>query len=93
MDVRDDERLAQHLDHRDRGADARLEPELHARRRGGGEELRPAPRDELLVRGDDVLAAAEQELEHVGAGRVEAAHHLGDDGDRRVVRDLARCRW
>ena len=59
MHVRDDERLAQHLDHRDRRADARLEAQLHARVRRGGEELRPAPRDELLVRRDDVLAAAQ----------------------------------
>ncbi len=39
VDVRDDERLAQHLDHRDRRADARLEPQLHAGARGGREEL------------------------------------------------------
>jgi hypothetical protein len=58
VDVRDDERLAQHLDHRDRGADRRLEAELHARLGGGGEELGPARGDELLVRGDDRLARA-----------------------------------
>ncbi len=84
MDVGDDERLAQHLDHRDRRAHARLEPELDAGARRGREELRPAPRHELLVGGDDVLAAPQQ-LEHVLAGRVDAAHHLGDDRDRRVV--------
>ena len=91
MDVRDDERLAQHLDHRDRRADARLEAQLHARRRGGREQLGAAPRDELLVRRDDVLAAPQQ-LEHVLAGRLDAAHHLGDDRDRRVVEDRPRCR-
>ena len=64
MDVRDDERLAEHLDHRDRRAHARLEAELDARRRGGGEELGAALGDELLVRGDDGLAGGE-ELEHV----------------------------
>ena len=89
MDVRDDERLAQHLDHRDRRADARLEAQLHARVRGGGEELGAPPGDELLVRGHDVLAAAQQ-LEHIVAGRLDAAHHLGDDRDRRVVEDLAK---
>ena len=41
VDVRDDERLAQHLDHRDRGADAGLEAQLHAGRRSGREELGP----------------------------------------------------
>ena len=65
VDVRDDERLAQHLDHRDRGADARLEAKLDAGVRGGGEELGAALRDELLVRGDDRLPGREQ-LEHVG---------------------------
>ena len=53
----------------------------------GGEELGAAPGDELLVGRDDALAAAQQ-LEHVGAGRLDAAHHLGDDGDRGVVDDL-----
>ena len=91
VDVRDDERLAQHLDHRDRRADARLEAQLHAGARGGREELGPAPRDELLVRGDDVLAAPQQ-LEHVLAGRLDAAHDLGDDRDPRVVEHVARCR-
>jgi hypothetical protein len=86
MDVRDDERLAQHLDDRDRGADGRLEAELHAGRGGGREELRPLAGDELLVGGDDRLARAQQ-LAHVGAGRVEAAHHLGDDGHGGVVAD------
>ncbi len=55
--VRDDERLAEHLDHWDRGAHARLEPELDAGRRRGGEELGAVLRDELLVGGHDRLAA------------------------------------
>ena len=68
-------------------ADGRLEAELHARLGCGGEELGPARGDELLVRGDDRLAGAEQ-LEHVVAGRLEPAHHLGDDRDLGVVADL-----
>ena len=87
MDVRDDERLAQHLDHRDRRADGRLEAELDAALGRRREQLGAAGGDELLVRGDDRLARA-QELEDVVAGRLEAAHHLGDDGDLRVVADL-----
>ena len=87
MDVRDDERLPQHLDHRDRRAHARLEAKLHAARRRGGEELRRAASDELLVGGHDVLAALEQG-EDIRPCRLEPAHRLGDDGDRRVVRDL-----
>ena len=88
MDVRDDERLAQHLDHRDRRAHARLEPQLNARARGRVEQLGAALGDELLVGGHDVLAAAQQ-LEHVLAGRLDAAHHLGDDRDVGVVDDVA----
>ena len=91
MDVRDDERLAQDLDHRDRSADAGLEAQLHAGRRSGREELRPSLCDQLLVGGDDVLAAVQQ-LDHGRRRRIDAAHHLGDDGDRRVVRDLAEVR-
>ena len=87
MDVRDDERLAQHLDHRDRRADRGLEAELDARLRGRREELGAAAGDELLVRGDDRLPGAQQ-LEHVVARRLEPAHHLGDDRDLRVVADL-----
>ena len=51
--VRDDERLAQHLDHGDRGTDGRLEAELHAARRGCLEQLGAAAGDELLVGGHD----------------------------------------
>ena len=87
VDVRDDERLAQHLDHRDRRADRGLEAELDTAVRRRGEQLGAAARDELLVRGHDRLAGP-QELEHVVAGRVEPAHHLGDDGDLGVVADL-----
>ena len=64
-----------------------LEPELDAGVRGGAEELVPALGDELLVRGDDRLPRA-QEAEHPVAGLVDAAHDLGDDGDRRVADDL-----
>jgi hypothetical protein len=53
------------------------------------EELRAALRDQLLVGRDDVLATAEQ-LDDVRTRAVDAAHHLGDDGDRRVVGDLRK---
>jgi hypothetical protein len=59
VDVRRDERLAQHLDHGNRGAHGCLEAELGARCRGGREQLRAAAGDELLVRGDDRAARAE----------------------------------
>ena len=84
MDRRDDERLTQDFDHRDRCADARLEAKLHAGVRGGGEELGAATGDELLVRGDDGLPGGEK-VEHVAARRVEAAHDLRDDRDGRIV--------
>ena len=86
MDVRDDERLTQHLDHRDRRANRRFETELHAAFRRGGEEIGAAPRQQLLVRGDHGLAGAEQ-VEDVAAGRLDAAHHLGDERDRVVLQD------
>ena len=86
MDVRDDERLTQDLDHRDRRANRRLETELHAALRRSGEEIGAAPRQQLLVRGDDGLAGAEQ-VEDVAAGRLDAAHHLGDERDRVVLQD------
>ena len=91
VDVRHDERLAEHLDHRDRGADRRLEAELGTRRGRRCEELRAAARDELLVRRDD-RAARPEEREHVCARRVDSAHHLGDDPDRGIVDHLARRR-
>ena len=49
-----------------------------------GEEIRALARHELLVRRDDRLARA-QKLSNVAAGRVDPAHHLGDDVDARVV--------
>ena len=84
--VRDDERLAQHFDHRDRGADARLEAELDAGRLRRLEQLGAPLRDELLVRRDDRLAGA-QSVEDVAAGRLDPAHDLGDDGDQGIVDD------
>ena len=86
VDVRDDERLPQHLDHRDRGADARLEAELDA---AGGrrlEELGSPLGDELLVGGDDRLAGPQQ-VEDVLPGRLDAAHDLGHERDRLVLDD------
>ena len=91
VDVGDDERLAQDLDHRNRSADAGFEPQLNAGRRRGRKQLRSAARDELLVRGDDALAALKQ-LQHVAACRLDPAHHLGDDDDARIVEDLREAR-
>ena len=81
-----DERLAQHLDDGNRRADGRLEAQLHAGVGRDREEVGALARDELLVRGHDRLAGAEQ-LADVAARRLEPAHHLGDDVDRRVVAD------
>jgi hypothetical protein len=86
VDVRDDERLTEHLDHRDRRANRRFETELHAAFRRSGEEIGASPRQQLLVRGDHGLAGAE-EVEDVAAGRFDAAHHLGDERDRVVLQD------
>ena len=80
------ERLAQHLDDGDRRAHGCLEAQLHAGLRRGREEVGALARDELLVRGHDRLAGAEQ-LADVAARRLEPAHHLRDDVDRRVVAD------
>ena len=60
VDVRHDERLAQHLDHRDRRTHAGLEAQLHAGLRGGREELSAVPCDELLVRRHDRTARLEE---------------------------------
>ena len=56
VDVRDDERLAQHLDHGDRGAHRRLEAQLHPARGRRLEQLGAATGDELLVRRHDRAA-------------------------------------
>ena len=88
MHVRDDQRLAQHLDHRDRGAHRGLEAKLHP---SGGrrlEQLRAATGDELLVRRHDG-SSGPQELEHEVAGRLDATHHLGNHLDGRVAEDHA----
>ena len=92
VDVRDDERLAQHLDHRDRGADGRLEAELDAAAGGGLEQLGAAAGDELLVRRHDRACRARSSSSTCVAGRLDAAHHLGDERDRRVVADRRRSR-
>ena len=86
MDVRRDQRLAQHLDDGDRRADRCLEAQLHAGGRRGGEELGAFARDELLVRGHDRLPGPEK-LADVAARRLQSAHHLRHDVDRGVVAD------
>ena len=91
MDVGDDERLAQDLDHGNRGADTRFEAQLDAGLGRRREELRTAARDELLVRGDDALAALQQ-LQDIAAGRLDTAHDLRHDGDARIVEDLREAR-
>ena len=45
---------------------------------GLGEQLLAVAGQQLLVGRDDRLARAQQ-LEHVAAGRLDAAHHLGHD--------------
>ena len=87
VDVRHDERLAERLDHGDRRADRGLEPELGARARRRCEELGAPARDELLVRRHDRAARLEQR-EDVRPRRLEPAHHLGDEADRRVAEDV-----
>ena len=88
MHVRDDEGLAEYLDHGDRGAYRGLEPELHAARGRRLEELRAATCDELLVRCHDGTSGAQQ-LEHVTTGRIDSPHDLRNDLHRRVAEDRA----
>ena len=86
VDAGHDHRLAEHLDHRDGGAHAGLEAQLDTAALGLGEQLLAVPGEQLLVGGDDRLSRP-QELEHVAARRLDPAHHLGHDRDRRVVTD------
>ena len=51
------------------------------------EELRTAPGNQLLVGRDDRLPGAKQRQDILPGG-LEAAHHLGDDGDRVVLEDV-----
>ena len=67
-------------------AHARLEAELNPCCRCRLEQLRAASR-ELLVGRDDGLASCEQ-LEDLGAGRLDSAHHLRDHADRGIVAKL-----
>ena len=91
MDVRDDERLAQDLDHRNRRAHRCLEAELDSALGGGREEVRAPAGDQLLVRRDDRLPGAKQ-VEDVAAGRLDPAHHLGDERDAIVLQDRPEIR-
>jgi hypothetical protein len=84
VDVLRDKRLAQDLHDRHGPADGRLEAQLDARFGRDGEEIRTFAGYELLVGGDDRLAGV-QEVADVAAGRLDPAHHLGDDVDARVV--------
>ena len=58
--IRDDERLAKHLDHGDRRADGRLEAKLDAGGRRRAEEIRATLGQQLLVGGDDGLSRGEE---------------------------------
>ena len=86
VDVARDHRLAQHLDDGDRGAHGGLEAQLHAVVLGRREQLLAVAGQQLLVGRDDRLAGLEQ-LQQVGAGRLDAAHDLGDDAHVGVVAD------
>ena len=93
VDVRDDERLAQHLDHRDRRADAR------PRSGAGRPPAAAASNSSAPRRATSCLFAVttgrpeREQLEHVLAGRLDAAHHLGHDrtdGSSRISREVRR---
>ena len=79
-----DHRLAQHLHDRDRGADAGLEPQLHAVSLGRAEQLVAVLGQQLLVRRHHRLTGSEQR-QHVLTRGLDAAHHLGHDADGGIV--------
>ena len=83
-DLGGQQRLAQHLDHRDRGARRRLEAQLGAGGLGGGEQLRPVAGEQLLVGRHDRGAAGEGGAQIAERG-VEPAHHLDHDRHGRVL--------
>ena len=90
--VRRDERLAEHLDHRDRPAHARLEAELDTGRDGRREELGSALRDELLVRGHDRLAGARAARGRATPAGSRPPITSATTADRRVVANRVEVR-
>jgi hypothetical protein len=78
------ERLAQRPDQRDATTDRGLEEDVDARALGRLEQLPTMGGDELLVGGDDRLAA-HQRLDDEAAGGLDAADDLDHDVDVGVV--------
>ena len=72
-------------------ADRRLEQDVDARALGGLEQLAPVRGEQLLVGGDDRLAA-HQRLDDQRAGRLDAADDLDDDVDVGIADHRARRR-
>ena len=82
------QRFAQRPDQRDPTAHRCLEEDVDARALGGLEQLATVGRDQLLVGGDDRLAA-HQRFDDEGAGRLDAADHLDDDVDFGIAHHLS----
>ena len=82
------QRLAQRPDERDATAHRRLEEDVDAGALGGLEQLAAVGGDELLVGGDDRLAA-HQRLDDEPAGGLDPADDLDDDVDVGIVDDRA----
>jgi len=83
------ERLLQRADQRDPAPDGRLEVQVQALGVRGVEQLAPARREQLLVRGDDGLVAFERRQEQRARG-FEPADQLADDVDVGLARDVMR---
>ena len=81
------ERLLEHAHDGDGGAGRGLVAQLRAAAVGGHLQLGAVAREQLLVGRDDRDAALEQ-LAQVAERRLDAAHDLGHDLDRRVVADV-----
>ena len=81
------ERLLQHAHDGNGGAGRGLVAQLRAAAVGCLLQLGAVAREQLLVGRDDRDAALEQ-LAQIAERRLDAAHHLGHDLDRRVVADV-----
>src|SRR5207245_5901070 len=78
-------------DHRNGSRDGRLEPQLPFREPGGLMKSLPLLRDELLVRGDEMLLPLERAQVELLRG-IRPADDLDNDGDLGVVEDRVRIR-